>query len=473
MDSGSTNKEVVKTTTRPGRSLSLAYMEERRAKGLCYFYDEVFSPTHSQTHKKLQLQVLEIDDADPTPVELEYVVIPSKPNVSEPQISVNALTGVANFRTMRVTGYHKKTALHILIDNGSTHNFLDINMAKKLGSLITLMDVVNVALVDGTKLQNTSVTNNFSWTLQQTTFSSDMLLISLGCSDLVLGIEWLVKLGNITWNFDKLTMEFHVQGKRHVLRGATNGDLQTTRKQHLHKTLSDGVHLAMMQLGTEKESLLQALTTHAYQPSVPPSIQQLVDHFSDIFQEPTELPPSRDLHDHKIPLLEGTNPVNKRSYRYAKHQKDIIDGLIQEYLKSGIIQHSSSPIASPVVLVGKKDGSWRLCVDYRELNKATIKKKFLIPLVDDLLDELHGSHIFSKIDLGAGYNQVRMATCDIPKTAFRTHGGHFENPFMPFGLTNAPTTFQGLMNAIFKQFLRKCLLVFFDDILIYNRYFPL
>ena len=104
-----------------------------------------------------------------------------------------------------------------------------------------------------------------------------------------------------------------------------------------------GVHLTMLQLCTEEESLLQALTTHAdHQPSVLPSIQQLLDHFGDIFQEPSKLPPSRELHDHTIPLLEGSNPVNKRLYKYAKHQKDIIDGLIQEYLKSGIIQHSSS-----------------------------------------------------------------------------------------------------------------------------------
>ena len=104
--------------------------------------------------------------------------------------------------------------------------------------------------------------------------------------------------------------------------------------------------------------------------------------------------------------MQGANPINKRPYRYAKQQKDIIDGLIQDYLKSGIIQKSDSPYASPMVLVGKKDGAWRFCVEYRDLNKATVKNKFPIPLVEDLLDELYGSTIFSKIDLRADYNQV-------------------------------------------------------------------
>ncbi|XP_026434748.1 uncharacterized protein LOC113332418 [Papaver somniferum] len=185
-------------------------------------------------------------------------------------------------------------------------------------------------------------------------------------------------------------------------------------------------------------------------------------------QEPTQLPPQRNL-DHKIPLQPNLVHVNQRSYKCPYIQKDIVEQLVKEMLHSGIIQPSHIPFSSSILLVKKKDNTWRFCVDYRKLNNITAKDKFPIPIIEELLDELNGATAFTRIDLRAGYHQIIVHLSDIFKTSFRTHQVHYEFKVMPFGLTNAPATFQSLMNEVFQPALRKFILVFFDYILIYSK----
>ncbi|TYK23903.1 ty3-gypsy retrotransposon protein [Cucumis melo var. makuwa] len=202
------------------------------------------------------------------------------------------------------------------------------------------------------------------------------------------------------------------------------------------------------------------------------SSEPVVREYPDVFpDELPGLPPPREI-DFTIELESGTASISRAPYRMAPAELKELKVQLQELLDKGFIRPSVSPWGAPVLFVKKKDGSMRLCIDYKELNKVTVKNRCPLPKIDDLFDQLQGATVFSKIDLRSGYHQLRIRDNDIPKTAFRSRYEHYEFIVMSFGLTNAPAVFMDLMNRVFKDFLDSFVIVFIDDILIYSKTEP-
>ncbi|KAD4180266.1 hypothetical protein E3N88_28857 [Mikania micrantha] len=195
----------------------------------------------------------------------------------------------------------------------------------------------------------------------------------------------------------------------------------------------------------------------------------VVREFPEVF--PDDLPgltPARPV-EFRIDLVPGETPIAKSPYRVAPSEMQELSNQLQELLDKGFIRPSYSPWGAPVLFAKQKDGSFRMCIDYREVNKLTIKNRYPLPMIDDLLDQLQGAQYFSKIDLRYGYHQLRVQEEDIQKTAFRTRYGHYEFIVMPFGLTNATAVFMDLMNRVCKPYQDQFVIVFIDDILIYSK----
>ncbi|MCO5574552.1 hypothetical protein L7F22_028340 [Adiantum nelumboides] len=199
-------------------------------------------------------------------------------------------------------------------------------------------------------------------------------------------------------------------------------------------------------------------------------LSKFLNQFQDVFIDdiPGELPPKRGDDDHAIELIPGSSPPNKPPYRVSQAQQEEIMRQVNELVEKGMVRPGFSPFCSPVLLVHKKDGTYHMCVDYRALNKITIKNRFHVPRIEELFDKMQGLTYFSRIDLKSGEHQIKIVDEDILKTAFRTTFGLYEYPVMPFGLTNAPATFNCTMEHIFHPH-HSFPGVFFDDVIIYSK----
>jgi hypothetical protein len=196
---------------------------------------------------------------------------------------------------------------------------------------------------------------------------------------------------------------------------------------------------------------------------------RVVCDYPDVFpEELLGMPPDRDV-EFIIDLLPSTAPISKRPYRMSSDQLQKLKAQIKDLMGKGFIRASSSPWGEQVTFVGKKDGTQRMCVDYRSLNDVTIKNKYPLPRIEDLFDQMRGAKVFSKIDIRSGYHQMKIRPSNISKTTFTTRYGLYEYTAMSFGLTNAPAYFMYLMNKIFMEYLDKFVIVFIDDILIYSK----
>ncbi|XP_008239126.1 PREDICTED: uncharacterized protein LOC103337735 [Prunus mume] len=459
--------EVASKKDMPVKKLTPEEIQYKRQNNLCFYCDEKFVRGHKCARKQILLLDMGYNSSEEEEIVHELQQIEQVAEVTACCITACALYGTPAplaIKTMKLTAVIKNCPVVVLLDSGSSHNFIDLSMVKKLGWKLDQSHICDVMIADGGQVQSKGCCAAVPLAIGTYVYTSDMFALPLGGCDIVLGVQWLRTLGPILWDFERLTMKFWHGNEQICLSSSKPQPPQPISCQQMDKLLHSGCYGVIL-CAVECENMAKP----AEDLSSPQQheLQALLDSFSAVFGTPTTLPLVRE-HDHRIPLISGCKPPSIRPYAYGPLQKSEIEKCVKELLDSGFIRNSHSPFSSPVLLVKKKDSTWRMCMDYRQLNEFTIKDKYPIPLIDDLLDELHGAKYFSKLDLRNGYHQIRVHLEDIEKTAFRTHEGHYEFLVMPFGLTNAPATFQGLMNAIFRNCLRKFVLVFFDDILVYS-----
>ena len=461
----------------PIKRLSDAEFRSRLDKGLCFKCNEKYTPGHRcrvKEKRELMLFIMNEEESKEEEGKMEEepgetVELNHLDFAEGEEIELKTIHGMASKGTMKLKGNIKGKGVIVLIDSGATHNFIHNRTVKEKNLYLEKGNPFAVTIGDGTKCTGKGVCKRVELELQGVVVVADFFAIELGNVDVILGMQWLDTTGTMKIHWPSLTMSFWLGKQKIILKGdpsliQAECSLKTIEKTWENEDQGFLLEFQKYEVDTEVEAEQEVKGDE----EETPMIKNLLQQYADIFEDPKKLPPKREI-DHRILVLPNQRPINVRPYKYGYVQKEEIEKLVVEMLQAGVIRPSHSPYSSPVLLVKKKDGGWRFCVDYRKLNQVTISDKFPIPVIEELLDELHGATVFSKLDLKSGYHQIRMQKEDVEKTAFRTHEGHYEFLVMPFGLTNAPATFQSLMNQVFKPFLRRCVLVFFDDILVYSK----
>jgi hypothetical protein len=390
-----------------------------------------------------------------------------------------------------------------MIDIGASSSFIDADFARSNSiDLRALDEPREVKVADGRPISSGVVTHEtrpVRLEIGSHTEDIQFNVAKIGDYPILLGVSWN-RLHEPIFRWSKDQLEFdsdfcrarcleHAPAFQPLLKHSalpsqpvTEPSLQTQATQ-LQPSSNRGPSVSLVSAATFQRSIRQGqlfslsfVTTPevAESPlpgrdevsSVPPEYAEFADVFSK--ESASALPPRRP-YDHQIPLEPGVTPPFGPLYSLSEIELKALDEYIRENLSKGYIQASTSPAGAPILFVKKRDGSLRLCVDYRGLNKVTVKNRYPLPLIGEALDRLGAAFIFTKIDLRSGYNLVRIAKGDEWKTAFRTRYGHYEYRVMPFGLTNAPATFQNLMNDVLRDFLDDFAVVYLDDILIFSR----